>query len=79
MIGADKLSEISARLEAAATASDTDTIEKLHEDMMNDYKKAVSAIDTLISSGEDKNNAHGGFKMLADDDGIMEFLPEDNR
>lgn len=79
MIGADKLSEISARLETAATASDSDTIERLHEDMMNDYKKAVSAIDTLISSGEDKNNAHGGFKMLADDGGIMEFLPEDNR
>ena len=66
MIGALTLAEQAAKQEAAAKTEDTDTIRAGYEPMMENYKKVVEAIKTVVNveeTNDDKNE-------------ILEFWPE---
>ena len=65
MIGATVLSEMAAKLEAAANAGNGDTILAGHDDMMERYDKVISAICSVITV-EDAPKEDGD---------IMEFAP----
>ena len=66
MIGAVKMSEQAARLEAAAGNEDGTAIIKEHDDMIKRYEETVRAIESILST-----------KHSSDDDGeILEFFPE---
>ena len=68
MIGAQALSEAAARLEQAANASDAGTIRASHGAMLTAYGKTASAIRAAVPDAE----------TAAEDDGVMEFVPEED-
>ena len=65
MIGATRLSEAAAKLEAAANSGDGDTILAGHDAMMDGYHKVISAICSVITIEEGPK----------DEGDIMEFSP----
>ena len=65
MLGAVKLSEISARQEAASKEGNSQAVNNEHYAMMNQYKKITEAIISVCGQNENE-----------DDDEILEFLPE---
>ena len=71
MIGAMGLSEVAASLEAAANEMDVDTVENVHEGMMEQYRKLVEDMKRLLGiAGSD------GSESDFEDGEVMEFLPE---
>ncbi len=70
MIGAAKLSEAAAGLEAAADASRTDVIQSRHDGMLELCGSTVEAIRRLTGPDDVREQAPGA------DDEILEFLPE---
>nr|MCR5358049.1 response regulator [Lachnospiraceae bacterium] len=65
MIGAGRLSEKAAALEAAANSGDGDTVLRDHEAMMKSYEETVRAIISVIPSAAEKK----------DTGTVMEFAP----
>ncbi len=69
MIGASKLSEQAAKLEAAADANDADTIKAGHEPMMAKYKEVVETILRMMPDLPVDDT-------ISKDDGVLEFNPK---
>ena len=67
MIGAVSLSELAARLEAAANSEDDVTIRAEHNTLMDKFSSVVKAIGTVASDIE----------PIDEESEILEFLPED--
>ncbi len=74
MIGASELSDMAARLEAAAKEEDKSVIDLLHADTMQRYEKLVLLIsaDLKDAAGKDVTEA----SVESDDQDIFEFSPE---
>ena len=78
MIGAKALSDIAARLEASAGAEAKEDINKEHETMTKQYAEIVEAIlaafpETEALTGDDFD----GLEFYPDENGIFEFMPEE--
>ena len=69
MIGATDLSQIAARLEAAADAGDLGTIYSEHEPMLDLYKKVIGSIRAHKGDTLSKGTAAGNGV-------ILEFAPK---
>jgi hypothetical protein len=66
MIGASGLSEVAARMEAAADRADGEAIGREHDAMISLYRSAVAAVRSVLPAPEND----------ADDGDVMEFMPE---
>ena len=78
MIGAKDLSSLAASLEAAAVSSDAGAIEANHDGMMKKYKDLTEAIYICIPAEQIENKEADAAKKALEEEGIMEFLPEEN-
>ena len=67
-IGAEKLSELAARLEAAAGRAEEIVIRDGHDTVMSMYEKIVKAIESYLDIQEDGMN---------EEEEIFEFLPDE--
>jgi len=65
-IGATALSEIAAKLEAAADAGDLAILQRDHQRLLEQYNMTVAAIRSIIPLSEEKHN----------EEEILEFMPE---
>ena len=77
MIGAKDLSSLAASLEAAAVSLDAGAIEANHDGMMKKYKDLTEAIDICIPAEQIENKEADAAKKALEEEGIMEFLPEE--
>ena len=78
MIGAKDLSALAASLEVAAVSEDAGAIEANHESMMKKYKNITDAISAVIPADSVKSDETDAAKKALEEEGIMEFLPEEN-
>ena len=78
MIGAKDLSTLAASLEAAAVSSDAGAIEANHDGLMKKYKNVTEAIYAYIPADEIKESEADAAKNKLEEEGILEFLPEEN-
>ena len=78
MIGAKDLSSLAASLEAAAVSSDAGAIEANHDGLMKKYKNVTEAIYAYIPADEIKESEADAAKNKLEEEGILEFLPEEN-
>lgn len=78
MIGAKDLSTLAASLEAAAVSSDAGAIEANHDGLMKKYKNVTEAIYAYIPADEIKESEADIAKNKLEEEGILEFLPEEN-
>lgn len=78
MIGAKDLSTLAASLEAAAVSEDAGAIEANHDGMMKKYKNVTEAIGAVIPADSVKSDETDAAKKALEEEGIMEFLPEEN-
>ena len=78
MIGAKDLSTLAASLEAAAVSEDAGAIEANHDGMMKKYKNITEAISAAIPAESVKTDETDAAKKILEEEGIMEFLPEEN-
>ena len=78
MIGAKDLSTLAASLEAAAVSSDAGAIEANHDGLMKKYKNVTEAIYAYIPADEIKESEVDAAKNKLEEEGILEFLPEEN-
>ena len=77
-IGANELSEIALRLEAAANDGKADIIRSNHERMLALYRQVVASIP--MNDSDAKTSAQqddGVLEFSPDDDGVLEFTPND--
>ena len=77
MIGAVDLSEKAADLERAANDYNADVINARHDSLMTEYAalaKAVRDNTRALDSGAEETQSND----TLEEDGIMEFLPEEN-
>ena len=77
MIGAKDLSTLAASLEAAAVSSDAGAIEANHDGLMKKYKNVTEAIYAYIPADEIKESEADAAKNKLEEEGILEFLPEE--
>ena len=70
-IGATKLSEIAARLEASAKEGDRFAVESEHDKAMKMYEEVSRIIRDNVDVGEDDGSASD------EDDDVLEFAPEE--
>ena len=83
LIGADGLSKVAARLEAAADAGRVQDIVAEHDAMLGLYASAVGAIRAMMQElGEPAAESPAAdedeiLEFIPDDDVILEFMPED--
>ena len=76
-VGAVKLSEQAARLEAAANAGDGKTILTEHDVLLARWETAVHVIRGILPDAEAPDDAEDdALEFLPDEDEAMEFLPE---
>lgn len=78
MIGAKDLSTLAASLEAAAVSLDAGAIEANHDGLMKKYKNVTEAIYAYIPADEIKESEADAAKNKLEEEGILEFLPEEN-
>ena len=78
MIGAKDLSTLAASLEAAAVSEDAGAIEANHDGMMKKYKNVTEAINAVIPADQVLSDETDAAKKALEEEGIMEFLPEEN-
>ena len=78
MIGAKDLSTLAASLEAAAVSLDAGAIEANHDGLMKKYKNVTKAIYAYIPADEIKESEADAAKNKLEEEGILEFLPEEN-
>ena len=78
MIGAKDLSTLAASLETAAVSEDAGAIEANHDGMMKKYKNITEAISAAIPADEVSSDETDAAKKILEEEGIMEFLPEEN-
>ena len=78
MIGAKDLSSLAASLEAAAVSLDAGAIEANHDGLMKKYKNVTEAIYAYIPADEIKESEADAAKNKLEEEGILEFLPEEN-
>ena len=78
MIGAKDLSTLAASLEAAAVSADSGAIEANHDGLMKKYKNVTEAIYAYIPADEIKESEADAAKNKLEEEGILEFLPEEN-
>ena len=78
MIGAKDLSTLAASLEAAAVSADSGAIEANHDGLMKKYKNVTEAIYAYIPADEIKESEADIAKNKLEEEGILEFLPEEN-
>ena len=75
MIGASALSEIAARLEAAAVEGREHDIESEHATMLDQYHAASQSILQVFENKETNDSADSSH---SEDNEILEFLPDDS-
>jgi len=78
MIGAKDLSSLAASLEAAAVSLDVGAIEANHDILMKKYKNVTEAINVLLPADKYSSDETDAAKKALEEDGILEFLPEEN-
>ena len=78
MIGAKDLSTLAASLEVAAVSEDAGAIEANHDGMMKKYKNVTEAIYSVIPADQFMSDEADAAKKALEEEGIMEFLPEEN-
>ena len=76
MIGATALSEQAARLEAASSDKDVDTILAEHDSMMEKYKAVARAIFTMIPEAESQAARSGAMEFKPTKGVVLEFNPK---
>ena len=74
MIGAMKLSEKAARLEAAADSKNEETIYEGHDQMMREYENVSQAIRTMLPPAGDAEDSSDVLEFSPDD--VFEFMPD---
>ena len=77
MIGASSLSEMAARLEAAANDGDSATIKSEHDDMMAEYETVTSAIRAVVPERAETEEEEDILEFTPGDDDVIEFLPHE--
>ena len=77
MIGASALSEMAARLEAAANEGDAASIRSEHDVMMRDYEAVARAIRSVIPERMSHEDGSDIMEFTPGEDDVMEFLPHD--
>ncbi|MBO4473739.1 MAG: response regulator [Clostridiales bacterium] len=77
MIGASYLSEMAARLEAAAHDGDSATIKREHDDMMAEYETVTSAIRAVVPERAETEEEEDILEFTPGDDDVIEFLPHE--
>ena len=78
-IGAAELSELAARMEAAANAGDGEAIRAEHDAMMAQYETAVNAIRSVESEADGAaGDDDGALEFLPEEESVLEFLPEED-
>ena len=77
MLGAAELSELAARIEAAANAGDGEAIRAEHDAMMAQYETAVNAIRSMEPEADGAaGNDDGALEFLPEEGDVLEFTPE---
>ena len=81
MIGATNLFKQAGKLETASDKNETATILSEHDSMMKKYETVLEAIRKVIPDASinpvTENKDADTFEFSPEDDGIMEFLPEE--
>ena len=76
MIGALAVSELAAKLEAAANAGDVSEIRKDHDDLIEKYERVVGTINNVVKTTSDESSERMEFPAATGDEEILEFLPD---